>query len=88
MDTNVASVLDEMRPMLVADGADLELVDVRDGVATIRLVLGEDACAECIVPRPMFETILTSRISERIADVTSVHLIDPRETEPAQHGHG
>jgi Fe-S cluster biogenesis protein NfuA len=83
MDNNVASVLDEMRPMLVADGADLELVGVSEGIATIRLVLGPDACAECIVPRPMFETILTSRISERIADITAVHLIDPRETQPA-----
>ena len=33
----VESVLDKVRPALQADGGDVELVDIKDGVVSVRL---------------------------------------------------
>jgi Fe-S cluster biogenesis protein NfuA len=41
---NVEAVLDKVRPGLMADGGNIELVDVKDGVVTVRLT---GACAGC-----------------------------------------
>ncbi len=40
----VEEVLDKIRPALMADGGNVELVDVEDGVVTVRLT---GACAGC-----------------------------------------
>ena len=40
----VASVLSQVRPALQADGGDVELVDVQEGVVKVRLI---GACAGC-----------------------------------------
>ena len=40
----VEAALDKIRPALRADGGDVELVDVKDGVVTVRLT---GACGGC-----------------------------------------
>ena len=44
MREKVEAALDKIRPTLRADGGDVELVDVKDGVATVRLT---GACGGC-----------------------------------------
>ena len=44
MRDKVEEVLNKIRPSLVADGGDVELVDVNDGTVQVRLV---GACAGC-----------------------------------------
>ena len=44
MREKVIEVLDRIRPSLMADGGDVELVDVKDGVVSVRLV---GACGSC-----------------------------------------
>jgi len=44
MKEQVQSALDDIRPSLQADGGDVELVDVVDGVVTVRLT---GACGGC-----------------------------------------
>ncbi len=44
MRDKVELALDKIRPALRADGGDVELVDVKDGVATVRLT---GACGSC-----------------------------------------
>lgn len=44
MKEKVEAALDKIRPALQADGGDVELVDVQDGVATVRLT---GACGSC-----------------------------------------
>ncbi len=44
MREKVEAALDKIRPALRADGGDIELVDVKDGVATVRLT---GACGGC-----------------------------------------
>ncbi|CAG9612554.1 Fe/S biogenesis protein NfuA [Bacillus rhizoplanae] len=40
----VAEVLDKLRPFLLRDGGDVELVDVEDGIVKLRLL---GACGSC-----------------------------------------
>lgn len=44
MREKVEAALDKIRPALQADGGDVELVDVKDGVATVRLT---GHCGSC-----------------------------------------
>ncbi len=44
MREKVEAALDKIRPALRADGGDIELVDVKDGVATVKLT---GACGSC-----------------------------------------
>ncbi|WP_110928605.1 NifU family protein [Bacillus massiliglaciei] len=44
MEGQVQEVLDKLRPFLLRDGGDCELVDVEDGVVKLRLL---GACGSC-----------------------------------------
>lgn len=44
MREEVAEVLEKLRPFLLRDGGDVELVDVEDGVVKVRLM---GACGSC-----------------------------------------
>ncbi|MDR2368760.1 MAG: NifU family protein [Deltaproteobacteria bacterium] len=42
--SEVEAVLDQIRPTLIADGGNVELVDVKDGVVQVRLTGACDGC--------------------------------------------
>ena len=44
MKEKIEAALDKIRPALRADGGDVELVDVKEGVVTVRLT---GACGSC-----------------------------------------
>jgi Fe-S cluster biogenesis protein NfuA len=44
MKEEVESVLETIRPMLIQDGGNVELVDIEDGIVKVRLV---GACGSC-----------------------------------------
>ena len=44
MEVQVQDVLDKLRPFLLRDGGDCELVDVEDGIVKLRLL---GACGSC-----------------------------------------
>ncbi|MGQ9661424.1 MAG: NifU family protein [Kiritimatiellia bacterium] len=58
MKERVEQVLDRIRPSLQAEGGDIELVDIKDGVVLVRL---RGACAGC----PMSQITMTQGV-ERI----------------------
>ena len=62
--TEVEKVLDEVRPQLQADGGNIELVDVIDGVVRVKL---KGSCAGCpmaaMTLRNGVERYLKSKIS-------------------------
>ena len=58
MKEQVEKVLDEIRPMLIRDGGNVELVSIDDGVVKVRL---QGACAGC----PMSQMTLRNGI-ERV----------------------
>ncbi|HSP20934.1 Fe-S cluster biogenesis protein NfuA [Planomicrobium koreense] len=44
MESQVMEVLDKLRPFLLRDGGDCELVDIEDGIVKLRLL---GACGSC-----------------------------------------
>lgn len=72
MREKVEAALDEIRPGLQADGGDVELVDIEDGVVKVRL---KGACAGC----PMSQMTLTFGIEkvlkERIPEIKRVEAV-------------
>lgn len=66
----VAEALDLIRPVLQADGGDIELVDVADdGVVTVRL---QGHCAGCPMSQLTLANSVERTLKERVEGVTSV----------------
>jgi len=67
--TKVDEALQKIRTMLQADGGDLELVDVEDGVVKVRL---KGACAGCPGARMTLKMGVEARLRKQIPEVKSV----------------
>jgi len=68
----------DLQLALQADGADLALEKVRDGVATVRLILGPQACLDCIMPKETLEGMLLVSLRKSEEAIGRVEVIDPR----------
>jgi len=69
MKEKVQEALDKIRPMLQADGGDVELVDVEDGVVKVRL---QGACAGCPMSQMTLKNGIEKILKEQIPEVKSV----------------
>jgi len=66
----IQAVLREIRPLLQADGKDIELVDVsKDGVAQVRF---QGACADCRDSLLSLKESVERVIRERVPEVREV----------------
>ncbi|HKA89812.1 MAG TPA: NifU family protein [Haliangiales bacterium] len=65
-------MLERIRPQLKVDGGDLQLVDVSDGIVTIRMVGG---CCGCPFTKLALMNGLEKTIMEQIAGVRQVKLV-------------
>jgi Fe-S cluster biogenesis protein NfuA len=66
----VQKVLDEIRPMLQADGGDVELVDVgEDGVVKVRL---KGACGSCPMSTMTLKMGIEKNLMANVPGVTEV----------------
>jgi len=66
---NVKTVLDQIRPSLQADGGDVELVDVKDGIVTVRLV---GHCAGCPMSTITLKMGIERLLKQRLPEVKEV----------------
>jgi len=71
--------LDDLRTGLLLDGIELRLLRVADGVVEIAMRFSSDACADCIVPRPVLEQILLNSVREVDPSAKSLVLLDDDE---------
>ncbi len=69
MKEKVQAVLNKIRPMLQADGGDVELVDVKDGVVRVRL---QGACAGCPMSQMTLKNGIERLLKNDIPEVQSV----------------
>jgi 2-polyprenyl-6-methoxyphenol hydroxylase-like FAD-dependent oxidoreductase len=81
---DVRGAVAELDDLVSADGArfELERWDDTTSVVRLRLVIGDDACAECVVPRELLETIALNRLRQAVPGVAAVTIVDPREATP------
>lgn len=73
MNNEVQQALEEIRPMLQADGGDVELVEVtEDGVVRVRL---QGACKGCPMSQMTVKNGIEQLLKERVPSVTEVESI-------------
>jgi len=73
MKQRVQTVINKIRPMLQADGGDVELVDVKDGVVKVRL---QGACAGCPMSQMTLKNGIEKFLKKEIPEVKSVERAD------------
>ncbi|KAB2833811.1 MAG: NifU family protein [Candidatus Brocadia sp.] len=71
MKEKIEEALKGIRPALQADGGDIELVDVQDGVVKVRL---RGACGTCPSALMTLKYGVEERLKEEIPEVKSVEL--------------
>ncbi len=77
MRERVQEVIDEIRPMLQADGGDVELVEVtEDGVVRVRLT---GACGGCPMSQITLSRGIESRLRASIPEVARVESVQREE---------
>lgn len=65
----VEQVIDKIRPVLQADGGNIELVDIVDGIVKVRL---KGACAGCAGAQMTLKMGVEKALKEEIPEVKSV----------------
>ena len=66
---NVQQVLDQIRPSLQADGGDVELVEVKDGIVKVRLA-GD--CGGCPMATMTLKKGIERILKEKLPEVKAV----------------
>jgi len=69
MRDKVEAVLDEIRPNLMADGGNVQLIDVKDGVVTVRLL---GACGGCPMATMTLRQGIERKLKEEVPEVKKV----------------
>ncbi len=72
MKEKVEAALNEIRPMLQADGGDVELVEVEGGVVKVRL---QGACAGCPMSQMTLKNGIERILKEKIPEIKSVEAV-------------
>ena len=69
MKEKVDKVLDKIRPSLMADGGNVELVDVEDGVVKVRLT---GACAGCPMSQMTLKMGIERLLKQELPEIQEV----------------
>jgi Fe-S cluster biogenesis protein NfuA len=72
MREQVEKSLQKIRPMLQADGGDVELVDIVDGIVKLRL---QGACAGCPGAQMTLKMGVEKQLKQDIPDVKAVEAV-------------
>ncbi|XP_024982138.1 nifU-like protein 1, chloroplastic [Cynara cardunculus var. scolymus] len=86
---NVDTVLDDVRPYLIADGGNVDVVSVEDGVVSLKL---QGACGNCpsstTTMKMGIERVLKEKFGDAVKDIVQVYDEQPAETTvEAVNGH-
>jgi Fe-S cluster biogenesis protein NfuA len=72
MKEKVSEAINQIRPSLQADGGDVELVDVVDGVVQVRL---KGACSGCPMSTMTVKNGIERYLKQQIPEVVSVEQV-------------
>ncbi|MBE9582510.1 MAG: NifU family protein [Proteobacteria bacterium] len=73
MQEEVQAVIDKIRPMLQADGGDVELVSVDNGVVKVRL---QGACRGCPMSQITLKNGIEKFLKKEVPEVDRVEGVD------------
>jgi Fe-S cluster biogenesis protein NfuA len=69
MRDKIQAALDQVRPALLADGGDVQLIDVKDGVVTLKLT---GACSGCPMATMTLKVGIERVLKEQVPEVKEV----------------
>lgn len=69
MRDKVEEILNRIRPSLVADGGNVELVDVKDGIVSVKLT---GACSGCPMSTLTLKNGIERILKEELSDIKEV----------------
>jgi Fe-S cluster biogenesis protein NfuA len=69
MKEKVEKVLDQIRPMLIRDGGNVELVSIDEGIVKVRL---QGACAGCPMSQMTLKNGIEKVLKDKIPEVKAV----------------
>ena len=69
MREKVKTALEQVRPALLADGGDVQLIDVKDGVVTLRLT---GACGGCPMASMTLKDGIERVLKEQVPEIKEV----------------
>ncbi len=72
MRDKVTAVLDKIRPSLVADGGDVELVDVKDGTVKVKLT---GACGGCPMAAMTLKMGIERVLKQEVPEIKKVESV-------------
>jgi len=72
MREKVQEVLDKIRPSLQADGGDVELVEVKDGIVKVRL---QGSCQGCPMSQMTLKMGIERLIKEQVPGIAEVQAV-------------
>ena len=72
MKEKVEAAIDKIRPMLQADGGDVELVSVENGIVKVRL---QGACAGCPMSQMTLKNGIERVLKQQIPEIKSVESV-------------
>jgi Fe-S cluster biogenesis protein NfuA len=73
MKEKVQKVIDKIRPSLQADGGDVELIDVVNGIVTVKL---QGACAGCPMSQMTLKNGIERLVMQEIPEIKAVEKVD------------
>jgi hypothetical protein len=74
VDAELDRALTGLRDVLGADGYHLDCTTAGNHSVVVRVVAGPDACADCLVPRPVMEGILADALQATPYTVARVEM--------------
>lgn len=72
MKEQVEKALESIRPALQADGGDIELIEVKDGVVKVRL---QGACGSCPMAQMTLKHGVEVRLKELVPEISRVEAV-------------
>ena len=72
IEEKVQVVIDKVRPMLQADGGDVELVGVEGGIVTVRL---QGACAGCPMSQMTLKNGIERVVRQEVPEIVAVESV-------------
>ena len=69
VEKRVQKAIDDLRPRLQADGGDVQLIDVKDGIVSVKLT---GHCAGCPMSTMTLKNGIERLLKEEIADIKKV----------------
>jgi Fe-S cluster biogenesis protein NfuA len=72
LSARVQDVLDQIRPHVQADGGDIELVDIVNGVVQIRLA---GSCVGCMYSMMTLQAGVERMLKERVPEIKAVEAV-------------